>query len=122
MGNRQTRRNQKKNDSAAVIDITVDGETYRFDTSTITYPVELELFNATKLTMTAIFSALEEENVAPFMIAALVFLARRAAGEKIRFAAIADDIDYESEIGVKIVGDDEDDEAGDNPPEGQAAD
>lgn len=126
MANRANRRSQKKSNDATVIEITVDGEKYLFDTSTITYPVELELFNATKLTMTAIFSAIEDENIAPFMIAGLVFLSRRSTGEKVRFSAIAEAIDYESEIEVRIIGDsdedDQDDEAGEKVPEGRAAD
>jgi hypothetical protein len=118
---RSARRAQKKDDTATVVTITVDGEPYLFDSSEITYKVELELFHASRLTMDGVFKALAQDDFAPFLVAALVFLARRSAGDKVTFDQVASSIEYSSEVGFKIGRDDES-QTEDSPPEAPAAD
>lgn len=120
---RSARRAQKKAGAGVGLDITVDGQVYRYDPSDVTWRQELELFNATKLTRTDIFKAFANQSFAPVLVAGLVFLARRSAGDKVSFDEVAEAISYSSEIDVEILGDgvDEPIEAA-ALPEGQAAD
>lgn len=99
-------------------DLTVDGVVYRLDLGELTNDVELELFQATRLTVATIFEALDGGTVAPFMVAALVFLARRQAGDRIGYPQVSAAIDYRSEIDVAPV----DDAAEATSPEALAAD
>lgn len=117
MPTRETRRASK--DDGARMTISVDGESYSFDSNEVDYKAELDLFNASKLTMASIFTAMSAGSFAPFMIAAIVFLARRSAGEKaVTFDEIAESIDYASEIDVHVESESEAAEL----PEGPAVD
>jgi hypothetical protein len=119
---RAERRKQKSDSNAAVMDLTIDGQTYRFDSSEITHRHELALWNQARLTMAEVFIALGQEKPAGFMVAALVFLSRVAEGDKVTFDEVAEAISLtESDIDVKIISGAEDDEPEDGRPEALAA-
>lgn len=83
--------------------ITVDGDAYLFDLDELKSDHELDLFNASRLTIAGIFAAIDSGNTAPFMLAALVYLARRQAGERVTYPEIRDAITYGSEIELDVV-------------------
>jgi len=68
----------------------VDGVTYVVDRDELTPRIELELFNQTGLTVQKAVEAVV--GGALFGLAALVFLARRQAGEAVAYQPIADDL------------------------------
>lgn len=115
---RSARRAQKKTGDNIAMTITVDGEPYVFDTSDITSAIDRELYLQSRLTMAGVFSGMDSGNVSPFFIAALVFLARRTAGEKVTYTQVEEAIGFDSEIDVKIH---DGDEVADG-PEAPAAD
>lgn len=114
---RSERRRQKKDGDQAVMIIKVDGESYRFDSSEVTSAMDRELFLQSKLTLALVVTAMADGTVSPFMVAALIFLARRSAGETVTYDEIEQAIGFATEIDVEIP-DDEDDAA----PEAPAAD
>lgn len=117
MPNRETRRAGKLGDVPR-LRITVDAVPYLFDMRELSSEHELDLFNASGLTIARIGPSLEAGAVAPFMVAALVYLARRQAGEKVPYAAVSEAIGYGSEIEVEVLDEDAEDAA----PEAPAAD
>lgn len=116
---RSARRAQKKTGDNIAMTITVDGEDYHFDTSDITSAIDRELYLQSRLTMAGVFNAMDAGNVSPFLIAALVFLSRRTAGDKVTYAQVEEAIGFDSELDVTIH--DDGDEVGDG-PEAPAAD
>jgi hypothetical protein len=101
------------------LSITVDGVAYRFAFSDLTNEIELELFRQSGLTIPQIFAAIEAGSFAPFMVAALVFLARRVEGDRITYAEVSSAITYSSEMDLAEIP--VDDVTGDA-PEALAAD
>lgn len=99
--------------------ITVDGEVYFYDPDDVSWEHDAELFRAVKLTRRDISAAFSSGSYAPFLVACLVFLGRRAAGDNVTFKQVADPITDSTEINVEIIG--EDDES-DDAPEDPAAD
>lgn len=100
----------------------VDGVVYTLDRGEVTPKIERELFQQSKMTMAQAFEALV--GGATFGVAALVFLARRQAGDGVAYQQIEDDL-WQA---MKAAGDEfdidlltgEDDDAGEgdeNPPE-----
>lgn len=69
----------------------LDGVTYSVSTRHGVMAIERELFTQTGFTLARLFEAIEQG--ATFAVPALVFLARRQAGEKISYAAIEADIE-----------------------------
>lgn len=69
----------------------LDGVTYRVSTRHGVMSIERELFSQTGFTLAKLFEAIEAG--ATFAVPALVFLARRQAGETVRYAAIEADIE-----------------------------
>lgn len=117
---RSTRRKQAKTgDGRVAVKISVDGESYLFDTSVITHRHELALWNQARLTYAEVFTALNNEKPAMFMLAALVFLAQISAGEKVAYDDVAEAITYSSEIDIEIL---DDTDAETEAPEVPAAD
>lgn len=96
--------------------ITVDGEAYLFDDSEITSAMERELYLQSGLTVAGVGQGLSGGQGATFMIAALVFLARRAAGDTVKYLDVEAAITNDSDVDVKDC-----DEVGDA-PEAPAAD
>ncbi len=119
MPTRSERRRQKKDGDQAVMIITVDGESYRFDSSEVTSAMDRELFLQSKLTLAKVITAMADETVSPFMIAALVFLSRRAAGETVTYDEIEQAIGFDLELDLQQVDPDGEDDPG---PEARAAD
>lgn len=68
----------------------VDGVVYAFDRAEIGPRIERELFQQSGLTVAKAMEALV--GGASFGVAALVFLARRQAGEVVQYQAIEDDL------------------------------
>lgn len=96
----------------------VDGVVYSVDRAELTPKIERELFQQSGLTMAKAIEALT--GGAAFGLAALVFLARRQAGEAVAYQRIEDDL-WEAqkaaggEFDIDLLVED-DEEAGDNPP------
>lgn len=117
MPNREQRRAAAKNNDDQSIIITVDAVKYRFDPGQMTSAIERELWTQAGLTEAGILGAFQRREFAPFMIAGLVFLARRSRGDQITYDEIEGSISYNSEIELDF-GDSDEDEA----PEVSAAD
>lgn len=105
MPNREQRR-AAKDDENTVITITVDAVEYVFDPMNVTSAIERELWVAAGLTQTGILGAFARREFAPFMIAGLVFLARRSRGDRVTYEAIEESITIGSEIDINMDGDD----------------
>jgi hypothetical protein len=99
MPNRAQRRSAKstKTDNV-VVSVTVNGESYSYDRDETDWRTEAELMQAIGLTPMNLIAKLGQGNYAPFMVAGIVFLARRAQGDPVTFDQIADAIDYAAEI------------------------
>lgn len=99
MPNRAQRRSAKstKTDNV-VIAVTVDGETYRYDRDETDWRTEAELMQAIGLTPMNLIAKLGQGNYAPFMVAGVVFLARRSQGDPVTFEQIAESISYDAEV------------------------
>lgn len=69
----------------------LDGATYCVSTRHGVMAIERELFTQTGFTLAKLFEAIEQG--ATFAVPALVFLARRQAGETVRYAVIEADIE-----------------------------
>ena len=101
--------------------ITVAGVAYTLTIGELTHEIELELYKASGLTVPEIVNASERGSGAPFMIAALVFLARRQAGDRITYDEVAQAINYRTlrdDFDLQVVDADETSSA----PEAPAAD
>lgn len=86
----------------------VDGVSYPFRLSDVSASIELELYQQTNgLRLTQVISEIQSAP-AGFHIAALVFLARRSAGDQVTFSEVADHMGLASNIEVEL-GTDEDD-------------
>lgn len=86
--------------------ITVAGVTYLLTIGDLTAEIEIELYKASGLTVPEIVNASERGAGAPFMFAALVFLARRQAGDRITYDEVAAAINYRTlrdDFGIEIV-------------------
>lgn len=75
----------------------LDGVTYSVSTRHGVMAIERELFTQTGFTLQRLFEAIE--GGATFAVPALVFLARRQAGETVRYAAIEADIEQRAATG-----------------------
>jgi hypothetical protein len=111
-------RQKKPTPPASGFKITVDGEVYFYDPEDVSWEHDAELFKALKLTRRDIQAAFASGSYAPFMVAALVFLGRRAAGEQVTFKQVADPINDATEIALEIISEGEADDG----PEDPAAD
>jgi hypothetical protein len=95
----------------------VDGVVYEVDRAELTPRIERELFSQSGLTVSKAFEALV--GGATFGVAALVFLARRQAGDGVAYQQIEDDL-WQA---MKAAGDEFDidlivgEEGDENPPE-----
>lgn len=105
-----------KKAAAEVLRFRCDGVDYSLDRDEITPRIERELYKATQLTPAQCFDAML--GGAKFAIAALVFLARRQAGDQIAYQPVEDAL-FKS---MQAQGDDfdlaviEDDDGGDAAP------
>lgn len=100
--------------------ITVAGVTYTLTIGELTHAIELELYKASGLTVPEIVSSSERGSGAPFMIAALVFLARRQAGDRVTYDEVAEAINYRTlrdDFAIEVV-----EPVEDTAPEALAAD
>ena len=75
----------------------LDGVTYSVSTRHGVMAIERELFTQTGFTLQRLFEAIE--GGATFAVPALVFLARRQAGETVKYAAIEADIEKRAAAG-----------------------
>jgi hypothetical protein len=122
MATRSTRQRAKKTaPTRAGFRITVDGEPYIYDPDDVSWEHEAELYQAVKLTKNDIGAAFANKSFAPFLIAGLVFLGRRADGDAVTYKQVADAITYDSEIEIEILAEVDAIETT-ALPEGQAAD
>jgi hypothetical protein len=64
-----------------VISLMVDDELYTLNMSAVNYKHEMALYRETNLTLSEIIGAFADGRVAPFMTAAIVYLARLQAGD-----------------------------------------
>lgn len=97
--NREQRRAAAKKGDMPVVSLNVNGETYTLDMNDLTSQLDRELYLGSKLTIGAIAKAMQDEIVSPFMVAAIVFLARRVAGEEVSYREVEDSIGFDVEIG-----------------------
>lgn len=85
----------------------VDGVQYPFRLSDVTAAIELELYQQSGgLKLTQVIADVQEAP-AGFHIAALVFLARRGAGDQVTFDEVAGSMGLASDIEVDLGGDDD---------------
>jgi len=105
-----------KADDDLTMTIKVDGVGYPFRLSDVTAAIELELYQQSGgLKLTQVITDVQEAP-AGFHIAALVFLARRGAGDQVTFDEVASNMGLASDIEVDLGGDEDD------APEALAAD
>lgn len=78
------------------MEITVAGVPYVLRFDDLNHKVETELYKASGLTVPEILVAGQRGATAPFMIAALVFVARRLAGDNVTYDEVADAISYDT--------------------------
>ena len=102
-----------ENDGA--ISMKVDGVIYTVRLKELDYHAELALFRQSGLTVGEVMIAMSSGAAAPFMIGALVFLARLQRGDDVTFDAVAGAINYGTEIEVV------DTEGADDSPKAPAA-
>jgi hypothetical protein len=99
--------------------ITVEGISYELSLRELTWEHDLELYKATGLTLPEITNTATRGGVAPFMVAAFVFLARRQAGDEITYEQVAEAINYQTladDFSIEII------EVDETSPEALAAD
>jgi hypothetical protein len=97
--------NNDTNDLSMVLK--VDGVKYPFHLSDVTAAIELELYQQSGgLKLTQVIADVQEAP-AGFHIAALVFLARRGAGDQVTFDEVASTMGLASDIEVDLGGDDD---------------
>lgn len=100
-----------KADNDLTMTLKVDGVSYPFRLSDVTAAVELELYQQSGgLKLTQVIADVQEAP-AGFHIAALVFLARRGAGDQVTFDEVAGSMGLSSEIEVDLGGEDDSPEA-----------
>ena len=76
-----------------LIAFTADGVDYRCDLTAIANRDELDLFNASGLTLGAVAKALGSGAPPPFAIAGVMFLALRQSGQSASYDKLLDSID-----------------------------
>jgi len=80
-----------KSGDELVIRVRVDDETFTLNVDELGYKDEMRLYRESKLTMTEIIGAFANGTLAPFMTAAVVFLAKCQAGDnRVTFDDVAD--------------------------------
>ena len=105
--------------SAEVLRFRCDGVNYALDRDEITPRIERELYRATELTPAQCFDAML--GGAKFAISALVFMARRQAGDNVAYQPIEDAL-FKSmqaegdDFDLAVIEDDDDGEGGDAAP------
>lgn len=102
-----TKKPQKKTvrPDDAVLRLTVDGRDLEVRFSDISSTDELDLYNHSQLTVGKIGQLIDAGETPVFVAAALVFLARRQAGEKVTAAEVFDEVTYDTDIDVGDQGD-----------------
>ena len=104
------------NAETPVMVITVDGIEYRLDVTDCKHTDEQDLYRACKMTIPGIVNAVQDGQVALFMVAALVFMARRQAGDKTaNYDEIASAITYGTDIDIEVDNGDDGDPVGEAP-------
>jgi len=83
------------------ITITVDGEEYELVPARVPNRVELELYATTGLTVNELLMA---ETWPRFMIASVIFLARRTRGDVVTWDEVAEGITYDTIATREIAG------------------
>lgn len=95
-----TKKPQKKTaqTEAPEMRLSVDGRKLVLRFNEISSTDELDLYNHSQLTTRRIGELLEAGEEPLFLVAALVFLARRQAGEKVTCAEVFDSVTFDTDI------------------------
>ena len=84
------------------IALTVDGVVYHLNPRELDHTTERALFAESGLTLPQLMTAMSGGSGAPFMLAALVFLARRQRGDRVTYDEVASAIGYDTEVDVVL--------------------
>lgn len=82
--------------------LTVDGVAYHLNPRELDHTTERALFAESGLTLPQLMTAMSGGSGAPFMLAALVFLARRQRGDRVTYDEVASAIGYDTEVDVVL--------------------